>query len=694
MPKWDGRKAYQTLSLRTQLIIWLLLASLIPLGGTAFISYQTSKKIILKEATKHLQSLSIRQAHMIEYYFKEKERDILSMSQGFLPSLGTEALQLILIKYGENSFHYLEIEEYFRSVLNHSAQILGYHNIFLLTKEGTIVFSLIPFKDLGINLLTSTDYPNLTSLFQKTIHQLEINRMSIISPIDQSLSFFIASPLVENKQLVGLMIFQLDNSNISQLMSDYQGTDTTRETLLVSKVNNQLLVYDPFRLDKASPLTYLVEPDTSFGQFIKEVIEEKNVTSHVIDYQGKESLMVGQNCMPTFGWTIITKIDQTELLAPIKKLKYLFWILIITTSLIIVNIVSHVAKQIVSPILALIHKTKLLAGGDLSQRVTIVSQNEVGRLGQSFNAMAAQLDHIVKNLDSMVAQRTKVIEHQKTKLQQTILELNQTRDRLVMQEKLASLGTITGGIAHEIKNPLNFVNNFAELCLGALEEAKEQFAALLTHASTTDQEQIREVLTNLKFNLNKIYEHGKRADSIVFNMLQHSQGNPGTKTATQLNPLLDEYVVLAYHGMRAQNHSFSVQIEKLYDQTLPLMQVVPQEIGRVFLNLLNNAFYSVREKSKKNIPSYFPLIKVKTENHSHFILISIWDNGLGLDAETYSKIFTPFFTTKPPGEGTGLGLSLSYTIIVQGHQGTLTANTYPNEFAEFVIRLPVDDKLS
>lgn len=260
--------------------------------------------------------------------------------------------------------------------------------------------------------------------------------------------------------------------------------------------------------------------------------------------------------------------------------------------------------------------------------------------------------------------------------------LQSTQNKLVTQEKLASLGALTAGIAHEIKNPLNFINNFSDLSAELLEELKEEF-------KNNNTEEVLTIANDLKQNLEKINQHGKRADSIVKSMLLHSRGNSGEKTLTDINDLLDQYVALAYHGLRAQNKSFNVKIEKDFDSSLDRVNVVPQDIGRVFLNIINNACYAAYDKKKKSSEEFSPILKVSTRSANGNAEIVIADNGNGIPEEIVDKIFQPFFTTKPTGEGTGLGLSLSYDIVVKIHGGELKVNTKLGNGSEFIIQLPM-----
>ncbi|OJV25237.1 MAG: hypothetical protein BGO32_04690 [Bacteroidetes bacterium 37-13] len=263
-------------------------------------------------------------------------------------------------------------------------------------------------------------------------------------------------------------------------------------------------------------------------------------------------------------------------------------------------------------------------------------------------------------------------------LAKALEELKSTQEQLVQKEKLASLGQLTAGIAHEIQNPLNFVNNFADLSLELLQEIKE----------SSDLEDIKAIADDLIQNLTKIYHHGKRADSIVKNMLQHSREQKGAKEPTDLNELLKEFSNLAYHGMRATNKDFNCKIVQSLDATIPKVSIVKQDLGRVFLNMFNNSFYSINKKIALNIDSYLPALEISTHAEGDKVKITIKDNGLGMSEEVKQKLFHPFFTTKPTGEGTGLGLSISHDIIVKLHNGEMQVESKEGEFAQFEITLP------
>ncbi len=282
-------------------------------------------------------------------------------------------------------------------------------------------------------------------------------------------------------------------------------------------------------------------------------------------------------------------------------------------------------------------------------------------------------------LEEKVNLMTNQLQDKNTELSNSMENQRRLQTQLIVSEKMASLGQLTAGIAHEIQNPLNFINNFSELSVELLEEFKE----------IKEESEKLGIIDDVKQNLEKIVIHGKRADSIVKSMLQHSRKAPDEKIPTDINKLVEEFFVLAYHGMRAKDPGFNCVLEKLLEPGLPLVPVIPQEVSRVILNIFNNSFYAVDERGKIEEKNYKPKVSISTRRTNGNILIKIHDNGKGIPPEIREKIFNPFFTTKPAGDGTGLGLSISYDIIVNGHNGELFVDSVPGEFTEFNISLPI-----
>ena len=311
-----------------------------------------------------------------------------------------------------------------------------------------------------------------------------------------------------------------------------------------------------------------------------------------------------------------------------------------------------------------------------------ISNFKLDRTEKVKRTTAILLEETIEELE----QKRKAIEETNSALTKSIEELKAAQAQLIHAEKMASLGELTAGIAHEIQNPLNFVNNFSEVSTELVDEMKTEMASGNLELAT-------EISEDLKQNLEKINHHGKRAGDIVKGMLLHSRTSSGQKELTDINVLCDEYLRLSYHGLRAKDKSFNAKFETDFDSSIEKINVIPQDIGRVVLNLITNAFYVVNEKANNkqrttNNESYEPTVSVSTKKDGGKILISVKDNGNGIPDSIKEKIFQPFFTTKPTGQGTGLGLSLSYDI-VKAHGGELSVQTKEGEGSEFTIQLSI-----
>ena len=304
--------------------------------------------------------------------------------------------------------------------------------------------------------------------------------------------------------------------------------------------------------------------------------------------------------------------------------------------------------------------------------------NEVNELSQKNIEQEREKQQILSaqntTLEKQVNERT-------IELSNSLKELKETQSQLIQSEKLASLGALTAGIAHEIQNPLNFVNNFSDVNKELLIEMKDEM-------DKGNLDDAKEIANDVIANEEKISHHGKRADAIVKGMLQHSQSSSATKEPTEINKLADEYLRLSYHGLRGKDKSFNATMQTNFDETIGNINIIPQDIGRVLLNLYNNAFYAVNEKKKQQPDDYEPTVSVTTKKSGDEVEVIVKDNGNGIPQKVVDKIFQPFFTTKPTGQGTGLGLSLSYDI-VKAHGGELKVETKEGEGAEFIINLPI-----
>jgi signal transduction histidine kinase/HAMP domain-containing protein len=330
----------------------------------------------------------------------------------------------------------------------------------------------------------------------------------------------------------------------------------------------------------------------------------------------------------------------------------------------------------------LLHEQQILGGLVVIRREATAFSKEIVGLVEAF---AAQSALAVRNAQLFEEQLRR-----ERDLRAANQQLRAAQASLIQAEKMASLGQLTAGVAHEIKNPLNFVNNFAELSRELLDELKEAIAVVAAGPQDASRHgEIDELMATLTGNLAKIGEHGRRADGIVRSMLLHSRGGSGERRAADLNALADEALGLAYHGVRAQDPGFNVTLDRRFAPDLGPVELVPQDITRVLLNLYGNGFYAAEKRRREGgDPKFEPVLRVTTSVHGDDVEIRVRDNGTGITPEVRERLFTPFFTTKPTGEGTGLGLSISYDIIVQGHGGTIAVDSEPGAFTEFTVRLP------
>ncbi len=410
------------------------------------------------------------------------------------------------------------------------------------------------------------------------------------------------------------------------------------------------------------------------------------------------------------GWSIGVVFPVDEFMADATHLSWVIGMLASGGFVVLLILLITIARSITRPLRQLTLASEKFARGDFEVELPAIrSKDEIGRLNTSFISMQRQLAQTIRELreasEQLLRSNEKLEEYNRTleqKVDERTLELRQKHDeldsafqelkaaqaQLVQSEKMASLGQLMAGIAHEIKNPLNFVNNFSELSSELILEMLEELNKLSGSLEPKDMEYLSGIIGDLQGNVKKINEHGKRADSIIRGMLLHSRGKSGERQPTDLNSMLAEYVNLGYHGMRATDNTFNIKLESDYDPDLGLVTVVPQDISRVFLNMINNACYSTSQKKKELLESYFPALKVSTKNLGDHVEIRIRDNGKGMPAAVAEKVFNPFFTTKPAGSGTGLGLSISYDIIVQQHRGQIIVDSVEGEYAEFIITLP------
>jgi signal transduction histidine kinase len=408
---------------------------------------------------------------------------------------------------------------------------------------------------------------------------------------------------------------------------------------------------------------------------------EGGTMADAVDLGGRKVLSA-HAAIPSVRWLVFVEQPVDEALAPIQLALERGLMLLAAALIVAIAAGTWLGRRMAVPIRQLAAGAQRLGEGDLGQRIAIRTGDEIETLADRFNVMAGHIQESYATLEAKVDERTR-------ELSRSLEELRTAQDRLIQTEKLASLGQLTAGIAHEIKNPLNFVNNFAGLSVELTQELGELVTGSAEALPAGVRAEIDETTALLRSNLEKIKQHGQRADSIVKNMLQHSRQEGGERRRIDLNAMVEEALNLAYHGARAERPGFNIDLQPRLDPAVGSVEVYPQELTRVLLNLFSNGFYAAHARQQAGGDATFrPTLTVATRAVGERVEIRVHDNGTGIPEAVKAQIFNPFFTTKPAGEGTGLGLSISYDIVVKQHGGMLDVETVPGQFTEFILSLP------
>jgi signal transduction histidine kinase len=668
---------YKSLRISTQLALWFLLIALVPFACVVYFTYKHSVDSLHGQVINNLVAISQRQADEIERWVFERERDVTLLSRS------PEVIQGLVDRSRSN--------EPLRDQFLAYTESGDYDDAFLIEADGDMVFALHGQDLQSVNLRSPEQRDTeFAKAFDRAATLIAVDMSAFeISPATGQAVKYIAAPVFHRRRLVGVVLLQANNREITRVVNDYTGLGQTGETVVARLNGREAVFVVPPRHDSQAALERHMPMEGRDAVPILQAVQGHRGVGVERDYRGVRALATWRY-LPVLNWGIVVKMDVNEALAPVGRLRLLFLILGVASPIAVLFAALAVARSISQPIVRLTDAANQMKQGDLLQRIELDQHNEIGALAESFNAMAERVHAVITNLDSLVEARTVELAQKNESLEATLRRLHEAQQQLILQEKMASLGGLTAGIAHEIKNPLNFVNNFAELAADLSRELKQELDTQRDRLDATTSKFVDEVLSDMQLNLSRIAEHGKRADSIVRGMLLHSRGTPGEKHPTDLNALLDEYVNLAYHGMRAQDSGFNVNIEKAYDTAIGIIDVAPQDLSRVFLNITNNACYATREKKRSAGNSYSPTLWVKTCRLGDRAEVRIRDNGTGIPRTVLDKVFNPFFTTKPTGQGTGLGLSMSYDIVVAGHGGQLVVESEEGSFTEFIVRLPYE----
>ena len=426
-----------------------------------------------------------------------------------------------------------------------------------------------------------------------------------------------------------------------------------------------------------------------WGRIVKHSVSQ----AELVNGQGK-TYIVSTRLVRGLPWTLVAFQAREELQEEVNNSAKSFGVSALLVLALLASVSYFLYLSLALPIRSLVATMQRVTGARVQGlSVPLCGTSETRLLGAIFNQMIEtvetsfeQLDEANRTLEQRVEGRTAELKLKNDDLESALQRLNDTQEQLVAKEKLASLGALTAGIAHEIKNPLNFVINFAELSKDLIVELRESTEPVL-EAFPDAKDDFVDIVGTIEQNAKKICEHGRRADSIVKNMLLHSRGKSGDRQLVDFSPLVEEYVNLAYHGMRAADASLNVDLQKSLDPKVGQVDVVPQDFGRALVNVVNNALYAANHAGRED-NERCPQVRVQTVDLGDRVETRVRDNGPGIPPEVKDKIFNPFFTTKPTGAGTGLGLSITYDIIVQVHRGSIRIETEEGAFTEFILTIP------
>jgi signal transduction histidine kinase len=436
-----------------------------------------------------------------------------------------------------------------------------------------------------------------------------------------------------------------------------------------------------------------------------------------VDQIGNEVYAVWRY-VPAIRWGIVVKVDRDEAFGPVERLGQLFMWITGITGLVVLALAFTQAQRLAKPIIALRRATQRVAEGDFNVEIEVKSRNEIAELADTFRLMAhrlnenfedlkrttaerekaalealeakAQVEQINQTLEQKVTERTAELQQRNVELEETLSQLKRAQQQLIVREKMASLGEMVAGVAHEISNPLNFVNNFSDLSIGALSELSQAIAVFKASLSPADRAEVEELLGIMTENLRRISEHGRRAQEIVRAMIEITRGNTGERRPSELNALVRDYSRAAYQTFRQREAAADITIQYELEPGIEEVPVYTSGISRALTNLVGNALWAVNEKRGTSGADFAGLVKITTQRLGKEVLITVHDNGIGIPKEHLGKVFQPFFTTRPTGSGaTGLGLSMTWEIIVSQHGGRLEVVSEPGVFTEFRVHLPL-----
>jgi signal transduction histidine kinase len=652
-----------------RLVAYFLLLSLVTVSLVCVIAFMRARKALEQSVFAHLSTSAFIKEGELNRWVSDQQQDVMLLARS--PDILTQTQVLFIQPESSPAFRsaYTLLRRHLQAIAPTRSD---WQDIsFLANRGGKILLSTNKSFEGQYRVTDSYFTQGKLGTYVQHVHP---------SPLTAKPTMTIATPLIDpaTAQPLGVLAINLNLERMDDIIQDRTGLGNTGETYLVDRFN-VFVSGDRFGRQEF--------PRGVHTEGINAALKGENGSGLYLNYAGVPVIGV-YRWLANQELVLMAEIHQQEAFAPARQLARTIFLVGLTSAGLLAGGVYLLARQIARPILAITRAATQVAAGDLTPIAPVMTHDEVGVLARAFNQMTSQLKISRHNLENYNRTLEEKVEERTQELSKTLQQLRATQAQIIAQEKLASLGALTAGIAHELKNPLNFVNNFAKLSIELAQELWEEIERQKDQFDVETRSYVEELLRDLSQNAQKINEHGKRADNIIRGMLMHSREQTGERQLSDINTLLAEATNLVYHGMRAQIPSFNITIETDYDNCLPPLHVAPQNLSRAFLNIINNACYAANQRREEVDAGFSPKLLIRTKALDKHIEIYIQDNGNGIPQNILDKIFDPFFTTKPTGEGTGLGLSISHDIIVQEHQGEIQLKTEVGKYTEFIITLP------
>ncbi|MDX2128657.1 MAG: ATP-binding protein [Chloroherpetonaceae bacterium] len=670
-----------------------------------FVSYRSAESSLQEEITNSLNAIATRQANQISSFLAERKRNTTSLSR--IPDIVsfTEQLSNTISNDGIQTPAYQGALDLIRPQMLDYRDNFQFKDLYLISTSGDVLFAANDLKQIGVSF-KSTEYKSseIARVFTRsnTILQTEISDFSFLPGAGEP-SAFLASPVFKNGRALGVLIAQFDNDDISRVVNDYTGLGETGESVLVSRISGSREAVFLTNVRNAANAAFkkkiLIGSNSDLA--LEEAVQGKSGSGVVKDYRGEEVLAVW-SYIPSLRSGLVIKIDTADAFAPIERLKLILIVIIILTLVVVVFAALSVAKSISKPIVKLTAVTDSIAKGNLSQRAEVKERNEIGQLAASFNLMTEnlqksqlELEEANRTLELKVESRTEELRENNETLKKTLDELQSSQTQLIQSEKMASLGQMVAGLAHEVNTPLGFVRGSVDIIqknhtliseslkshqemLRLLEAGEmEKLEVLINQVKEIDQKVTRtHALEKIQTRINESLIGLDRIQELIINLKNFSRLDESAFKSVDINEGLDSTILISTPFLK-----YKVEIIKEYQPRL-IAECYPSRLNQVFLNLITNAAQAIEENG---------VIQIKTYTEDGKAVISISDNGKGIESHNLKKIFEPFYTTKPIGQGTGLGLSIAYKIVEQ-HNGDIEVDSTVGKGSTFRVRIPLTQR--